>query len=62
MTLTLGYENNINCDVEGVIPTITGIMGTLQANEVLNSILNFNTRFLFKLNGIHYFSFCKYQW
>ena len=36
-------ENNINCDVEGVIPTITGIMGTLQANEVLNSILNFNS-------------------
>ena len=36
-------ENNINCDVEGVIPTITGILGTLQANEVLNSILNFNS-------------------
>ncbi len=36
-------DNNINCDVEGVIPTITGIMGTLQANEVLNSILNFNS-------------------
>ena len=36
-------ENNINCDVEGVIPTITGILGTLQANEVLNSILNFKS-------------------
>ena len=28
---------------KGVIPTITGIMGTLQANEVVNSILNFNS-------------------
>ena len=32
-----------NCDTEGVTPTITGIIGTLQANEVLNSILNFNS-------------------
>ena len=32
-----------NCESEGVIPTITGIMGTLQANEVVNSILNFNS-------------------
>ncbi len=32
-----------NCETEGVIPTITGIMGTLQANEVVNSILNFNS-------------------
>ena len=36
------YEN-INCDTEGVVPTITGIMGTLQANEVLNTILDFNS-------------------
>lgn len=28
-----------NCDSEGVVPTITGIIGTLQANEVLNFIL-----------------------
>ena len=35
-------QNN-NCETEGVIPTITGIMGTLQANEVVNSILNFNS-------------------
>ncbi len=32
---------NINCDTEGVTPTITGIIGTLQANEVLNTILGF---------------------
>ena len=33
-------NQEINCETEGVTPTITGIMGTLQANEVLNSILN----------------------
>ena len=32
-----------NCEDDGVIPTITGIMGTLHANEVVNSILNFNS-------------------
>ncbi len=36
-------EQNNNCESDGVIPTITGIMGTLQANEVVNSILNFNS-------------------
>ena len=36
-------EQNNNCESEGVVPTITGIMGTLQANEVVNSILNFNS-------------------
>jgi len=36
-------SRNYNCDTEGVAPTITGIMGTLQANEVLNSILNFKS-------------------
>ena len=34
-----------NCEDDGVIPTITGIMGTLQANEVLNSILNFKFKY-----------------
>ncbi len=32
-----------NCETEGVIPTVTGIMGTLQANEVVNSVLNLNS-------------------
>ncbi len=32
-------DRNQNCDTEGVTPTITGVIGTLQANEVLNSIL-----------------------
>ena len=43
--LCLKYQiKHNNCEVEGVIPTITGIMGTLQANEVLNSILNLNSK------------------
>ena len=33
-------ELDFNCQTEGVTPTITGILGTLQANEVLNTILN----------------------
>ena len=31
--------NDNNCETEGVTPTLTGVIGTLQANEVLNSIL-----------------------
>tara|TARA_A100001011_G_scaffold242742_1_gene250751 strand:+ start:548 stop:1297 length:750 start_codon:yes stop_codon:yes gene_type:complete len=31
--------NDNNCETDGVTPTLTGIIGTLQANEVLNSIL-----------------------
>ena len=31
--------NNNDCQTEGVTPTLTGLVGTLQANEVLNSIL-----------------------
>ncbi len=29
-----------NCDAEGILPTVAGIAGTLQANEVIKSILN----------------------
>ena len=35
---------NNNCETEGVTPTLTGVMGTLQANEVLNSILFSNPK------------------
>ena len=27
------------CDTEGILPTVAGIAGTLQANEVIKSIL-----------------------
>jgi len=33
------YENN--CETEGVFPTLAGVAGTLQANEVVKTILNF---------------------
>ena len=30
----------INCDVQGIFPPVAGILGSLQANEVLKTILN----------------------
>ena len=30
----------MNCDVEGIFPPVAGILGSLQANEVLKTILN----------------------
>ena len=32
-----------NCETDGIISSLAGIMGTLQANEVLKSILNIKT-------------------
>ena len=32
-------EENM-CDAEGILPTVAGIAGTIQANEVVKSILN----------------------
>ena len=36
-------DNENNCEDEGVTPPLTGIMGTMQANEVMNTILNIKT-------------------
>ena len=33
-------EDVLNCEHEGVLGTIAGVVGTLQANEVLKQILN----------------------
>ena len=33
-------EEENKCDAEGILPTVAGIAGTLQANEVVKSILN----------------------
>ena len=33
-------KNQYNCDTEGIISTLAGIMGTMQANEVIKSIIN----------------------
>ena len=33
-------EEENKCDTEGILPTVAGIAGTLQANEVVKTILN----------------------
>jgi molybdopterin-synthase adenylyltransferase len=33
-------EFDNKCDIEGILPTVAGIAGTLQANEVIKSIVN----------------------
>ena len=33
-------EGDNKCDAEGILPTVAGIAGTLQANEVVKSIVN----------------------
>ena len=41
------YENN--CETEGIFPTLAGIAGTLQANEVVKTILDFKNTLNTKL-------------
>ncbi len=36
-------DNENNCQIEGIFSPVAGIMGTLQANEVLKCILNTNS-------------------
>ena len=33
-------NQEMNCDVDGIFPPVAGILGSLQANEVLKTILN----------------------
>ena len=33
-------DDILNCEYEGVLGTVAGIVGTMQANEVLKQILN----------------------
>jgi adenylyltransferase/sulfurtransferase len=33
-------DNSMNCEYEGVLGTVAGIIGTIQANEILKKILN----------------------
>jgi adenylyltransferase/sulfurtransferase len=42
-------EQEKNCDSEGILPTVAGIAGTLQANEVVKSILNHKNELLGKM-------------
>ena len=37
-------DDNLNCEYEGVLGTVAGVIGTLQANEVLKQILNIGNR------------------
>ena len=37
----------MNCDNEGIFPPVAGVLGSLQANEVIKTILNFKD----ELNG-----------
>jgi molybdopterin/thiamine biosynthesis adenylyltransferase len=42
-------ENENKCDTEGILPSVAGIAGTLQANEVIKSILNNKNELLGKM-------------
>ena len=33
-------KQEVNCDVDGIFPPVAGILGSLQANEVIKTILN----------------------
>ena len=37
------------CDAEGILPTVAGIAGTLQANEVIKSIIDKNNKLVGKM-------------
>ena len=32
-------DNELNCEIEGITPPVAGMLGNLQANEVLRTIL-----------------------
>ena len=40
-------EDVLNCEQEGILGTVAGIVGTIQANEILKQILNLGNN----LNG-----------
>ena len=42
-------EKENKCDTEGILPTVAGIAGTLQANEVVKSILSINNELVGKM-------------
>ena len=42
-------EKENKCDTEGILPTVAGIAGTLQANEVVKSILSINNELVGKV-------------
>ena len=49
-------NNLLNCQSEGILGTVAGIIGTIQANEVLKKILNIGTGldgYIFILDLLH---------
>jgi len=49
-------DDLINCESEGILGTVSGIVGTIQANEVLKKILNIGTRldgYIFIIDLLH---------
>jgi len=49
-------DNLLNCQSEGILGTVAGIIGTIQANEVLKKILNIGTGldgYIFILDLLH---------
>ena len=49
-------DDLLNCDSEGILGTVAGIVGTIQANEILKKILNIGTGldgYIFILNLLH---------
>ena len=49
-------EDLLNCESEGILGSVSGIVGTIQANEVLKKILNIGTgldRYIFILDLLH---------
>ena len=42
-------DSENKCDVDGILPTVAGIAGTLQANEVVKSILDKNNELVGKM-------------
>ena len=49
-------DNLLNCESEGILGTIAGIVGTIQANEILKKILNIGTGldgYIFILDLLH---------
>ena len=56
-------DDILNCEFEGVLGTVAGIIGTLQANEILKKILNIgknlNGFIILKLLMLNNCSICK---
>ena len=49
-------DDLLNCESEGILGTVAGIVGTIQANEVLKKILNIGTGldgFIFIIDMLH---------